>query len=224
VILLVTKALPSLDRYRCPFLGRLVTPRHWSNVPGMVSRGIEWAADNDAFNGFDETRFTTMLDGIEGAPGCRFVTCPDVVADAAGTLALLDRWEPILRARGLPVGFVGQDGLEDLEVPWDRIDAFFIGGSTEWKLGPAAAGLAAEAKRRDLWVHMGRVNSAKRIRYAHSIGCDSVDGSGYARFYDTHVPDALRLLADLEGMALELPAVIEAQLSFFFATNQEVSP
>ena len=41
-----------------------------------------------------------------------------------------------------------------------------IGGTTSWKLGPAAAGLAAQARRRGLWVHLGRVNSLKRLRYA----------------------------------------------------------
>jgi hypothetical protein len=52
-----------------------------------------------------------------------------------------------------------------------------IGGSTSWKLGPAAASLAAQARRLGKWVHMGRVNSLKRLRYAASIGCDSADGT-----------------------------------------------
>lgn len=48
---------------------------------------------------------------------------------------------------------------------------------TEWKLGPVAASIAREAKARGKWVHMGRVNSERRMRYAASIGCDSVDGT-----------------------------------------------
>lgn len=48
---------------------------------------------------------------------------------------------------------------------------------TEWKLGPAAAELVAEAKARGLMVHMGRVNSRKRLQYAADIGCDSADGT-----------------------------------------------
>jgi hypothetical protein len=62
-------------------------------------------------------------------------------------------------------------------VPWDEFDVLFLGGSTEWKLGEAAAALTAEAKSRGKHVHMGRVNSRKRYRYARSIGCDSVDGT-----------------------------------------------
>lgn len=37
------------------------------------------------------------------------------------------------------------------------------------------------------WTHMGRVNSLRRIRYAKSIGCDSVDGSALAMFTDTYL-------------------------------------
>lgn len=48
---------------------------------------------------------------------------------------------------------------------------------TEWKLGPACAELVAEAKAKGKWVHMGRVNSLKRLTYADSIGCDSADGT-----------------------------------------------
>ena len=53
----------------------------------------------------------------------------------------------------------------------------FVGGSTEFKLGPVAAALCQEAKARGLWVHVGRVNSRKRLRYSASIGADSADGT-----------------------------------------------
>jgi EAL domain-containing protein (putative c-di-GMP-specific phosphodiesterase class I) len=69
---------------------------------------------------------------------------------------------------------------------WDEIDCLFIGGSTEWKLGPAAAELVAIANSLGKWVHMGRVNSERRYRYAEAIGCDSVDGT-----YLTYGPDKL---------------------------------
>jgi hypothetical protein len=40
--------------------------------------------------------------------------------------------------------------------------------------GPAAARLVAEARRRGLLAHAGRVSSARRIRYAQSIGYTSL--------------------------------------------------
>jgi hypothetical protein len=78
---------------------------------------------------------------------------------------------------GYPAALVGQDGLERLTVPWDEFDVLFIGGSTEWKLSDAARQLAAEAKRRNKGVHMGRVNSRKRWLIAESFGCDTADGT-----------------------------------------------
>ena len=125
------------------------------------------------------------------------MTVPDVVADAQATARLFEVWWRAPARRGLPAALVAQDGLEQLgcwlALAWPRIDALFIGGSTAWKLGPSAEALALEAKRRGKWVHMGRVNSARRIRYAASIGCDSVDGTKWVRWRDAY----LRLGLDL---------------------------
>lgn len=117
---------------------------------------------------------------------CRLATAPDVVGDAAATLERSKPFLPLIRAVGYPAALVAQDGLEDLEVPWDEFDALFIGGSTEWKLGPHARALITEAKTRGKWVHCGRVNSERRYRLMHEAGCDSVDGT-----FLTYGPDKL---------------------------------
>jgi hypothetical protein len=88
---------------------------------------------------------------------------------------------------GLPVGFVSQDGLLDENIPWDEIEAFFIGGSTEWKMSDQAAKQAREAKHRGKWLHMGRVNSQQRMKYAKAIGCDSVDGTSRSWWKDVYI-------------------------------------
>lgn len=136
--------------------------------------------DNDAFSGFDERRFMDSLDMMRGVPGCRFVSAPDVVGDAVMTLAQFYQWELIIRYHGFPVAFVAQDHIEHLPVPWSLIDALFVGGSTAWKLGPGAARMIAEARARDKWVHIGRVNSYQRIRYAGALGADSIDGTHFS--------------------------------------------
>jgi len=56
-------------------------------------------------------------------------------------------------------------------------DALFIGGSTEYKLGPETAEFIRWAKRLGLWVHVGRVNSLKRFRQFQLLGADSCDGT-----------------------------------------------
>lgn len=201
-MLLVSGATKTVERYKAdPHLGRLLTPANGNRVEGLIESGLPWAADNAAFTRFDEPAYRRMLDRIAGRPGCRFVTAPDVVADADATLRLFRAWLPVLKAKNLPVALVAQDGLERLPVPWDDIDALFIGGTTGWKLGDGAKALAAEAKAKGKWVHMGRVNSRTRIMFAASWRCDSVDGSGFSRWPDTRIPKGLRWIAEATGRA-----------------------
>jgi len=126
---------------------------------------------------------------------CLFAVAPDVVADAAATIERSRPWLKVIRALGFPAAFVGQDGQEDLPVPWDEFDCWFTGGSTEWKLSEAAYRLAAEAKRRGKWVHMGRVNSWRRFRAAAVSGYDSADGT----FIAFHPEKCARLVASWHG-------------------------
>ena len=206
-IILVTTAHPTLHQHPGPLgetvhprLGRLLQPRHTSSVELTAAAGIPWAADNDCFQGLDEPAYRRMLDRLEGLEGCLFLTVPDVVGDAAATLALFAQWAPELEARGFPLGLVAQDGmtLADLDELAPRLAALFIGGSTEWKLGPEAAALAVAAKAAGLWVHWGRVNSRRRIDYIVATGAaDSFDGSKFARFRGTYLPGALEVLDEL---------------------------
>jgi hypothetical protein len=140
-----------------------------------------WAADNACFaqgDKFDLNNYLDFLDEVKWHNiTCLFATAPDVMQDAKATLDKSEPVLPMLRAKRYKAALVGQDGLESLEVPWEAFDAFFIGGSTEWKLSNGAAWLARQAKRKGKWVHMGRVNSYKRLAYAESIGCDSADGT-----------------------------------------------
>jgi hypothetical protein len=39
---------------------------------------------------------------------------------------------------------------------------------------------------------MGRVNSARRIRYAAAIGCDSIDGTGWTGWRDANLDRGVR--------------------------------
>jgi hypothetical protein len=163
-------------------VGVLHTPRHFSADVG----GLDEAADNGCFGTFDERRFRRYLKRLAGRP-VRFITAPDVVGNHAATLAFWPLWLPVIRSHGLPAAFVVQDGATVEAIPWDECDAVFVGGTTAFKMGSVARSIIAEAKRRDKWVHMGRVNSRRRIQYASDVGCDSVDGSGFVRFLK-HLP------------------------------------
>jgi hypothetical protein len=205
--LLVSGATRTLRQLNRPDrLGHLLTPHAGDSIDTLLANGLPVAADNAAFSAWDETAFVRMLAKLRGKPVI-WVTAPDVVADAAATLALFEKWEPIIRSYGLPVALVAQDGLEDLQVPWGRFDALFLGGSTAWKLGPDAERLAREAKRRGKLLHGGRVNSRRRLRHMATIGCDSCDGSGFSRFPDRDIPSALRWLEEIDRQpSLQLAA------------------
>ena len=128
--------------------------------------------------------------GVIGTCSCDSRAAPDVVGDASQTLRNFSEWRSELV--GFPVALVGQDGLET--PPWDEFDALFIGGTTEWKMGAQAARLVREGKERGKWVHMGRVNSYERGRYARWLGCDSIDGTQFSWFRDTKLPAYLNSL------------------------------
>jgi len=191
--LLITKAEPTLERFEHPNLGRLVQPRHYPRIEDTAKKR-PWAADNDAFNNFNKENFTKMLNRLSGLERCLFVAAPDVVADMDGTLELFEVWQPQIKEAGLPVALVLQDGMLPNNIPLDKCDAVFIGGTTEWKLGIEAAAIVKKANDREMWTHMGRVNSDKRIRTARAIGCKSVDGTGYAKFTDTHLLNGLNMV------------------------------
>jgi hypothetical protein len=190
-LILVHCAHPQAMEHRGPGFGRLLTPHDCSRVRDTAAAGIPWAADNEAFSrGLNPRRFLAMVELLRGVDGCLFVAAPDVVGDWQGTRDLFEHWRGQLD--GVPVAYVAQDGQPAEQVPWDRIAALFIGGSTTYKLSVEAERLGREAKRRGLWLHMGRVNSRRRYDYARSSGCDSIDGSKFSTWRTTWLPDALR--------------------------------
>jgi hypothetical protein len=180
-------------------LGYLVTPD--SDPSALQPQHYEWSgADNGIFGlskrgkDFDADRWARWLEKLDPARTL-FAALPDVlhwikdpetgvvfpVGDKDATLVRSAQYVDVVKSLGLPAALVAQDGLTSLtEVTFD-FDALFIGGSDEYKLGPDAAAVTAEAKAQGKWVHMGRVNSLKRLRYAASIGCDSADGT-FLRF------------------------------------------
>jgi hypothetical protein len=104
---------------------------------------------------------------------------------------------PRIRALGYPAALCAQDGLEDLTLPWEDFDVLFIAGSTAWKLSKAARDITYEAKLRGKWIHMGRVNSFRRLQYAAAIGCDSCDGTYLAFGPDRNLPMLLDWLGTI---------------------------
>ena len=186
-------------------LGLLLTPTNGQLARDAAAIGATWAMDNDAFLGFTaekRTKFERCLEANQHYIGCRFVCAPDVWGNADNTVAWFYQWRQRIRDYGYPVALVLQDGIERAPFLWEDLDAVFIGGSDTFKLGPIVAAYVQEAKRRGKWIHMGRVNSRKRIHYAQAIGCDSVDGTGFnieRAKIPKHIPSLTSYTIPMEG-------------------------
>jgi hypothetical protein len=195
MILLVSGATPTVKKWRQ--VGELILPGAGNHPDSLKLEPGRWAMDNGAYSsGFEPDTFMRMLQRFYGRKGCRFVSCPDVVGDAAATLAQWPFWSRVIRGVGFVPALVLQDGMLASEVPWKEIGAVFVGGYMPWKFSPQARELCAYAKARGLWVHVGRVNSRKRIVEAVSMGTDSFDGGQYSMFADRRIPEGI---ADVEG-------------------------
>lgn len=169
-------------------LGQLVTPAcGTAPLPG-----VPWALDNGCFSdAWSETKWLATLERFKGHPDCLFAVVPDVVGDWKATNKLWAKWHGAVKNRGYKAAYVAQNGCYHIPT---SADVLFIGGDTLWKLGAQARGLVAEAKRRGMHVHMGRVNSLRRLRYAADIGCDSADGTYLAFGPDKNLPQLISWL------------------------------
>lgn len=171
--------------------------------------GVSYAIDNGCFKTFDRDRWLRMLDEAEATmwetDGSRpiFVTLPDIVADAQRTAELFECFK--LRTNEFPRALVLQDGIERVCIPWKDVAAVFVGGTDKFKYSAEAMSAAKTAKMLGKWVHVGRVNTAARVR--NWIGlADSIDGSGISRF-DHMLED---VLAQIRGAHPQTAMALQA--------------
>ena len=155
--------------------------------------GLKYGVDNGAWKAFqqqqpfDESAFVSLVE--RHGSSADFVVIPDVVAGGMASLKFSVSWIPKLRHLKkllLPV----QDGMDVFSVAavlhQHKNLGLFLGGSTEWKLKTMYTwGVVAATIGRHY--HVGRVNSARRIRLAAEAGADSFDGTS-ATMYACTLP------------------------------------
>lgn len=177
------------------WFGVIVSPTNHDSGSAIVriKQGWPWICDNGAFTQkFEPERFYRFLEKMQPYQHqCRFVVAPDVVSDARATLDHFPEFAPRIRSLGYRVAYAAQDGQEQLPFP-DAFDALFVGGSTAWKLGPEADACIGQAQRLGKWVHVGRVNTLKRLRHFSLVNVDSVDGTHVVFRPDEYVPRLIR--------------------------------
>jgi hypothetical protein len=141
----------------------------------------DWKAGLD-FNGEAFLR-ALLLAMLESTPP-RFVVCPDRVATGVESLAFSLEWlarsASALQDQHAPPNWylAVQDGMteKDVAAVASRFGGIFVGGTLPWKIATGAAWVRF-AHERSIQCHVGRVGTAKRVRWAQRIGADSIDSS-----------------------------------------------
>ena len=157
--------------------------------------GFKYALDNGAWSAFtqgtpfDVPAFELALDKM--GKGSDWIVLPDIVAGGMPSLDLSLSWMD--RCSSLaPVLIPVQNGMKAYDVRphiGPRV-GIFIGGDTEWKIStmPMWGLLARES---GCHLHVGRVNTRRRIKLCQMAGVDSIDGTSVTRFASTiHTLDA----------------------------------
>ena len=105
---------------------------------------VPYALDNGCFTQFRARIWQRMIIEAYEEPMPVFVCLPDVVGDAEKTLELFSQFTGA--TTGLPRALVLQDGIGDHAIPWDKIEAVFVGGSDEFKTSYECMNACVSAK------------------------------------------------------------------------------
>ncbi|WP_244111965.1 hypothetical protein [Burkholderia diffusa] len=153
----------------------------------LRTEGMPYALDNGAWTAyqqgraFDDDAFMRALDKV--GEGAEWIVLPDIVAGGLRSLEYSLTW--LERLRGFPRQLLVavQDGMEidDVRELLSPVVGIFVGGSTQWKEATTGA-WGSVARRRNCYLHVGRVNSVRRIRICAAAGANSIDGTSASRF------------------------------------------
>lgn len=153
----------------------------WTGLPAMRP------------NVWDEAAFVDALERFGRAAD--FVVAPDIVKGGPDSLRLSVSWLARCLHHSSRVLIAVQDGMRPADVAsiLCKQVGIFVGGSDEWKEQSTAV-WAELADVRGAYIHVGRVNSQRRLRICQMAGVDSFDGSGPSRF-EKHLRQMERGLA-----------------------------
>jgi hypothetical protein len=148
---------------------------------------FEYALDNGAFGAWQQGKpfnvpaFERHV-ALHGRDA-EFIVAPDIVAGGTASLDFTLEWLPRLHGVGRRRLIAVQDGMAEEHVRPHLCETvgIFVGGTTEWKLEtlPLWGRLARQVGS---YLHVGRVNTRRRIRLCHAAGAHSIDGTSASRF------------------------------------------
>jgi hypothetical protein len=149
--------------------------------------GFRYALDNGAWRAyqqgieFDVCRFETLV--AKWGDYADWIVLPDMVAGGVDSLEFSMEWVDRIEGQRL---LAVQDGMTAAHVRphIGRDVGLFVGGTTEFK-EQTLSEWGVLAREVGCWLHVGRVNTKRRISLCASAGATSFDGSGVSRFAKT---------------------------------------
>ena len=166
-----------------PFTKHYLASNVLNNFDGFgIDNGMFTQAGQKAFNGDTYEKMVKLALAQEKRElgHFHFFTVPDEPFNWGETLNKFNAYRERvqkLRDRGAPVAIVLQNGAKPGNVPWHDIDTLFIGGDDAYKTGPDAKACTQHAQKLGMNIHMGRVNTGKRMDVASEWGVNSADGT-----------------------------------------------
>ena len=153
----------------------------------LRDEGFAHALDNGAWSAycakqpFDEAAFLVAYEKFGRTAD--FVVLPDIVAGGLDSLQFSLAWRKRLGGSACPLLLAVQDDMAPNHVaPLIGPElGVFIGGTAEWKEATMMQ-WGACARERGAYLHVGRVNSIRRINLCAAAGAHSFDGSSVSRF------------------------------------------
>lgn len=156
----------------------------------LRNEGFPYALDNGAWSAFTQGRpfdfpaFEKALRKMGG--GADWTVLPDIVAGGPASLELSLKWMRRVLDESPRALLAVQDGIgpDDVRGFLGSRVGLFVGGSTDWKLKTLAEWCRLGASI-GCWVHVGRVNTVRRIHRCGIAGATSFDGTSASRFAKT---------------------------------------
>lgn len=153
------------------------------------AHGFPYAIDNGAWTAhqsnipFQEEPFLRLVKKM--GDRAEWIVVPDIVGAGLESLRFSERWLSRL-SWPAPVLLAVQDGVQPADVTSivGSDLGLFVGGSTEWKERTLMQ-WGELAEERSTYLHVGRVNTARRIRLCGDAGVDSFDGTSASRYART---------------------------------------
>tara|TARA_R110002153_G_scaffold267938_1_gene432335 strand:+ start:170 stop:718 length:549 start_codon:yes stop_codon:yes gene_type:complete len=163
--------------------GRLKKLPRWTDgtiAPYALDNGA-WTAHQQGTE-FNSAAFEEAV-SIAGA-GADWIVAPDIVEGGMESLEFSLSW--LSRLEAYSVLLAVQDGMtvSDIRPHLSGRVGIFVGGSTDWKIDSMCE-WGQLAKAVDCYLHVGRVNTCRRIRLCQRAGADSFDGTSATKFIST---------------------------------------